>query len=306
MIQTQQQQPEQHKRQSPTSTLFSEIAPEACDPLNKRRKVSNEVDDHSPPSKVICDFYHHPLSFCMDPPSSSSHVRQEQIDQLRSRVDSVLKSLVQGTDSDAQALKNQLQSLREGPDDAAVSNMSMSRPVSDEFEHQGGEIFGQNGITKTVEQQWIVDPYGDQGEFFGDLNADNLPHGVGVMKYSDGRIYSGEWKNGRWHGKGRATFSNGDFFEGMYYEDQRHGDGVYQWSDGREFRGGFVNDQRSGHGEYSWPDGAMYVGEFQKGLRHGEGTYTFSDGSFYRGSWVKGKYHGKGEVCRGCVIEIMD
>ena len=235
----------------------------------------------------------------MDPPSTSSHVRQEQIDQLRSRVDNVLKSLVQGTDSDTQALKNQLQSLREVPGDGTTtfppSSISTPRPVSDEADQQGDDKVDGQTIVKTVEQQWIVDPYGDQGEFFGDLNADNLPHGTGVMKYSDGRIYSGEWKNGRWHGRGRATFSNGDLFEGMYYEDQRHGDGVYQWSDGREFKGGFVNDQRSGHGEYSWPDGAKYVGEFQKGLRHGEGTYTFSDGSFYRGSWLNGKYHGKGE-----------
>ncbi|KAG7356801.1 phosphatidylinositol-4-phosphate 5-kinase [Nitzschia inconspicua] len=270
----------------------------------KRRKISDEATSTENNSNSQTEFFDHPFSHPFDyrlfhndkrkinmtnpdPPSASSHVRQEQIEQLRNRVDSVLKNLVQSTEVGNQTLKTQIQALRnDSPNDNAVFYSTSM------VEDGGGK---QNTATKVVEQEWIVDPYGDQGEFQGELNADNLPHGTGIMKYSDGRVYSGEWKDGRWHGRGRATFSNGDVFEGMYFEDQRHGLGIYQWSDGREFKGGFVNDQRSGHGEYTWPDGAKYVGEFQKGLRHGEGTYTFSDGSFYKGSWRQGKYHGKGE-----------
>lgn len=238
-----------------------------------------------------------------DPPSTSSHVRQEQIDQLRSRVDSVLRNLVKSTEVETQTLKTQVQSLRDSPavDSArSIGVVGRGGSVGDKFANTSSASSASSSsscTTRLVEQQWIVDPYGDQGEFEGELNTNNLPHGTGTMKYSDGRVYAGEWKDGRWHGKGRATFSNGDVFEGMYYEDQRHGLGIYQWSDGREFKGGFVNDQRSGEGEYTWPDGAKYSGEFQKGLRHGEGTYTFSDGSFYKGSWKQGKYHGKGECC---------
>lgn len=234
-----------------------------------------------------------PTSASLDPPSTSSHVRQEEIDQLRSRVDSVLKNLVQSSEVDSQNLQTQVQSLRSsGSHDrnrafvlSPTNNGSLSRGSSDNS--NGGEnrntlstSVTRETISKYVEQQWIVDPYGDQGDFEGEINtADNLPHGTGVMKYSDGRVYAGEWKGGRWHGKGRATFSNGDVFEGMYYEDQRHGLGTYQWADGREFKGGFVNDQRYGDGDYTWPDGAKYSGEFQKGLRHGEGTYTVRERS---------------------------
>jgi hypothetical protein len=217
----------------------------------------------------------------MDPPSTSSHVRQEQIDQLRSRVDSVLRNLVQSTEVETQTLKTQVQSLRDDPGRNTIADSVRSIEVGGDGAtgkyartSSASSSSSSSSTTRLVEQQWIVDPYGDQGEFKGELNANNLPHGTGMMKYSDGRVYSGEWKDGRWHGMGRATFSNGDVFEGMYFEDQRHGLGSYQWSDGREFEGGFVNDQRSGQGEYTWPDGAKYSGEFQVGLRHGEGTYT--------------------------------
>jgi hypothetical protein len=213
-----------------------------------------------------------------DSPSTSSHIRQEQIDQLRSRVDSVLRNLVQSTEVETQTLKTQVQSLRDSPGNVPADSARLIGAGQNGFANKltssSSESSSSSSTTRLVEQQWIVDPYGDQGEFQGKLNANNLPHGTGIMKYSDGRVYSGEWKDGRWHGKGRATFSNGDVFEGMYYEDQRHGLGIYQWNDGREFKGGFFNDQRSGHGEYTWPDGAKYSGEFQKGLRHGEGTYT--------------------------------
>jgi hypothetical protein len=356
MVQHRLQQQGQQKQQLDNSKkrLSTSVHTTAIHPP-KRRKVSDESNTTrnsqliQPNTKLNCNFYDHPLSRVYfdnkkrgivmtnpDPPSSSSHIRQEEIDQLRNRVDSVLKNLVQSTEVDTQVLKTQVQSLRDGPGSVTGGAVFISSEVSSRSSGNGEDETDKNTnatstTTKYVEQQWIVDPYGDQGEFEGELNADNLPHGTGIMKYTDGRVYAGEWKAGRWHGKGRATFSNGDVFEGMYYEDQRHGLGIYQWCDGREFKGGFVNDQRSGHGEYTWPDGAKYSGEFQKGLRHGEGTYTvrkrnklpknpgmtsshwadsndlpvhcfwmtqFSDGSFYKGSWKQGKYHGKGEVCR--------
>jgi len=233
----------------------------------------------------------------MDLPSPSSpHVRQEQIDQLRSRVDNVLRNLVKSTELDTQSLKTQVESLRESPAslllDSTATDKSLAlnentttskqkqSPVTTKLGVVDNDPKSISNVSKrsttTTTSQWIVDPYGDQGEFEGDLNEENLPHGFGVMKYTDGRIYSGHWKNGRWHGNGRATFSNGDVFEGTYYEDQRHGQGVYRWVDGREFRGGFLNDQRSGHGVYTWPDGAVYDGEFVNGLREGHGKYTVS------------------------------
>jgi hypothetical protein len=237
---------------------------------------------------------------------SSSHVRQEEIDRLKSRVDSVLRNLVQGTEADTLLLNNQLHSLRGTSPNTTTTTTT---PTTLLASLNGGGTVGTSGSDELMigstanstagtvlignttnskffnltladnnsnNKQWIVDPYGDQGEYTGEMNSSKLPHGIGIMKYSDGRIYQGGWKNGQWHGDGRASFSNGDMFMGLYHEDQRHGEGWYKWSDGREYKGGFVNDQRAGHGIYVWPDGARYIGEFQNGLRNGEGTYTVS------------------------------
>jgi hypothetical protein len=216
--------------------------------------------------------------------SSSSHVRQEQIDQLRTRVDSVLRNLVQGAEADSLSLKSQVDALRGGPNTttlpstvslggnntsgssnhdndftAFVSSVAGTVPIHNTTNSKLFPFLSPANNTSSAAKQWIVDPYGDQGEYEGEMNEDRLPHGAGVMNYADGRIYQGSWKNGQWHGQGRATFSNGDMFEGTYFEDQRDGQGVYKWSDGRVYKGGFMNDQRSGEGEYRWPDGARYM-----------------------------------------------
>ncbi len=187
----------------------------------------------------------------------SERIKSDQIKEMRNRIDAHLASLV------------------------AASSVTTNT--------------ASNTITKP-NQHWVIDPYGDQGKFEGDLDTETkLPHGKGRMEYTDGRIYEGDWQEGKWHGYGKAIFSNRDCYEGHYHHDQRHGQGKYQWSDGRCYEGEFHKDQRHGQGIYKWPDGAKYQGVFAKGLRHGVGSYTFRDGSIYAGDWQRGKYHGQGE-----------
>ena len=88
----------------------------------------------------------------------------------------------------------------------------------------------ENFDDEVTVDMWIVDPYGDRGEYRGpvaDVNGNQLPDGQGTMVHGDGRIYEGKWKIGHWHGQGRATFPNGDVFRGYYPYDQRHVHGAY-------------------------------------------------------------------------------
>jgi hypothetical protein len=98
-----------------------------------------------------------------------------------------------------------------------------------------------------VQDEHIVDPYGDSGKYTGSIHNEK-PNGTGTMRYDDNRVYIGNWSEGRWHGFGKATFTNGDSYEGDYTYDQRHGKGEYRWNDGRVYSGGFVADRREGHG----------------------------------------------------------
>jgi hypothetical protein len=193
----------------------------------------------------------------------------------------------------------QINSLRKDPRNVSL----VTSPTTNTDGGIDGDGDGNNRNTSTSVKKSIIDPYGDRGYYRGELllpsttststlnhrsnnndvkndddNIDygtDIPHGLGTMEYSDGRIYVGKWNNGQWNDdNGRATYPNGDIYNGNFYEDQRHGQGKYVFLDGRIYQGGFSNDQRCGHGTYSWPDNSIYEGEFYNGLRHGKGTYT--------------------------------
>ena len=44
--------------------------------------------------------------------------------------------------------------------------------------------------------KWM-DYYGDPGEYTGEVDASNLPHGKGSMKYDHGLIQEGMWTRGQ-------------------------------------------------------------------------------------------------------------
>mmetsp|Transcript_19379 Transcript_19379/g.33030 ORF Transcript_19379/g.33030 Transcript_19379/m.33030 type:complete len:268 (+) Transcript_19379:48-851(+) len=155
------------------------------------------------------------------------------------------------------------------------------------------------------------------------------PHGIGKLKYADGRISNGIWKNGTIiyegeladngepHGRGRWTYSNG-FYEGEWKNGLRHGEGMYKWTDGSSYSGQWKDDKKHGVGVKKWPDGSSYDGEWRENKKHGKGTkrhangdvwYTgdyrdgrpdgvgtlnYTNGDVYTGQWRANKKHGRG------------
>jgi hypothetical protein len=57
----------------------------------------------------------------------------------------------------------------------------------------------------------------------GDRNADGLPHGKGVMVYSDSTRFDGAWVDGKCHGEGTQTFPSGSVFKGAFNNDEKDG-----------------------------------------------------------------------------------
>lgn len=41
-------------------------------------------------------------------------------------------------------------------------------------------------------------------------------NGLGIMIYTNGRVYEGEWNDNYKHGKGYEKFNNGAVYEGSY------------------------------------------------------------------------------------------
>lgn len=138
----------------------------------------------------------------------------------------------------------------------------------------------------------------------------SVRHGRGVQRWSDGRVYDGDWVH-----------------------DHRHGHGTYQWpthgdTHRVEYVGDLVRNVRHGQGRYvDERVGIEYEGAWQNGTYHGYGTYRWnvdtngrverSDGStrtlsssltstpadtvthVYRGNFEAGQPHGHGIEVQG-------
>ncbi|KAK7194410.1 MORN repeat/FYVE zinc finger containing protein [Novymonas esmeraldas] len=157
-------------------------------------------------------------------------------------------------------------------------------------------------------------------EYIGDFDAQHYRHGVGLMRYFNGDVYEGEWRDncrhgrgtlrrpdgevydGDWavdqrHGHGKILFHNGSLFKGCMEHDQRSGEGIMRFANGDEYFGHFVKDCIDGHGTMRYRNGDVYEGAWRDHLRHGRGRYTLKrTGATMHGEFLSGLIHGEGTV----------
>ncbi|KAK3595359.1 hypothetical protein CHS0354_008782 [Potamilus streckersoni] len=152
-------------------------------------------------------------------------------------------------------------------------------------------------------------------------------HGMGQMKYSDGRCYKGKFKNGQqtgygrlnqpigdksedvlegtWkncklHGFGMIRYGNGDLYEGYFKEGRKWGHGTYR--KGRKltsasfiYIGEWIADKKHGYGVMDdILKGEKYMGMWQEDNRHGDGIVVTLDGMYFEGNFQAGKMSGFG------------
>ncbi|XP_071148422.1 alsin-like isoform X3 [Mytilus edulis] len=131
-------------------------------------------------------------------------------------------------------------------------------------------------------------------------------HGLGEMKWSDGRRYNGNFKDGHLHGHGKLTIKQDDGSErsqeGYWKEGQLHGMGKVKYSNGDVYDGHFKEGQRHGHGLYHYGgpsprSTSIYIGEWAEDNRQGYGVLEdIMKGEKYMGMWNEDKKHGKSIV----------
>jgi hypothetical protein len=119
--------------------------------------------------------------------------------------------------------------------------------------------------------------------------------GTGILKFSDGGVYTGDFFDGKMHGKGILNQNNlkyvGDFFKG-----ERHGNGVLRTGTRIIYDGEFAKGHPNGKGTYRNLDGTVYEGEVRNGEYHGQGTLVGCNGSRYEGEWKNGLQDGFGTI----------
>lgn len=130
------------------------------------------------------------------------------------------------------------------------------------------------------------------GRYSGQL-VDDMPNGYGIMDYSSGANYEGEWKNSKWEGDGVLTTP---FFKysGEWSNGLPDGIGLIQFADSTYFEGNWTDGRRDGYGDCLFVNKDYYSGEWSEDLPNGEGTYYYADGSEYYGTWEDGLQHGQG------------
>ncbi|MBP6023180.1 hypothetical protein [Ferruginibacter sp.] len=123
----------------------------------------------------------------------------------------------------------------------------------------------------------------------GECKEGDCINGYGRFVYTDGKSFTGFWKNGKREGKG-YTYEKGMIVNGYWKNDEMITDGC------------FSGDCKNGYGSYDNGERTTYTGQWKDGKYNGEGTERFqryqTDITTYTGQWVDGKKHGNGQLTR--------
>ncbi|KAK7893528.1 hypothetical protein WMY93_022680 [Mugilogobius chulae] len=132
-------------------------------------------------------------------------------------------------------------------------------------------------------------------------------HGRGVLKWTDGRIYSGEFSNGLEEGYGEfiapnKTLQKNDFYQGFWKDGKMHGLGTYRYANGEVYEGSFQNGMRHGHGmlrtgKLNTSSPSVFIGQWVNDKKAGYGVFDdITKGEKYMGQWQEHQRQGTGVV----------
>lgn len=107
----------------------------------------------------------------------------------------------------------------------------------------------------------------------------DLKDGIGILKWSDGRVYKGEFVDDRHHGQGVLLYPDGSAYKGEFRHNTREGKGEARFAGGGGYVGYWKGGVSDGHGQCTWSDGSIYLGEWRNGKMHGHGIELRADGS---------------------------
>lgn len=124
--------------------------------------------------------------------------------------------------------------------------------------------------------------------------------------YQDGDKYRGQWSVGDYkrHGMGVLTFADGTLYSGQFSDGLFHGYGVLTFPDKSKFEGQFVNGKYQGLGVFTKSDGVKFEGEFNEGKIQGAGRFTFPNGTNGRPK-QEGTFQDKQCVKRGSQASVV-
>ncbi|EEC09302.1 hypothetical protein IscW_ISCW008405, partial [Ixodes scapularis] len=139
----------------------------------------------------------------------------------------------------------------------------------------------------------------------------NLQHGEGeyvVPGYGGDTVFRGTWKNGKLHGLGSARYPNGDLYEGFFKDGLKDGHGILKegkfLSSSSIYVGQWYQNKRHGYGVLdNEKEGEKYMGMWQDDCRHGNGIMVTLDDIYYEGNFVNNNLSGILSLSNGDSIQ---
>ena len=153
--------------------------------------------------------------------------------------------------------------------------------------------------------------------YSGEIDINNNRNGFGILLFSNGIKFEGQFENNSFNGIGRHINKKGDLFEGTFINGKLNGNGIQKSLNGTLYSGEFINGKKNGFGILKTEDyiykgefyedlkngkgkitfnkiNDFYEGEFKNNLIEGFGIYNYENGDIYKGEFKNGKMNGKG------------
>nr|XP_020670133.1 alsin [Pogona vitticeps] len=161
-------------------------------------------------------------------------------------------------------------------------------------------------ISRTAKYTFYKDPRLKDAIYDGRWLS-GKPHGRGVLKWPDGRMYSGMFRNGLEDGHGEYTVPNkilkkSDHYVGYWKEGKMCGQGIYSYGTGEVYEGSFQDNMRHGHGllrsgKLTSSSPSMFIGQWVMDKKTGYGVFDdITRGEKYMGMWQEDLCQGNGVV----------
>uniref|UniRef100_A0A669CCL0 Alsin Rho guanine nucleotide exchange factor ALS2 n=1 Tax=Oreochromis niloticus TaxID=8128 RepID=A0A669CCL0_ORENI len=170
----------------------------------------------------------------------------------------------------------------------------------------GGGQGSSPAMTRTASYTFTADERFKDAQYTGSWLAGRV-HGRGTMKWPDGRLYKGNFKNGLEDGYGECVIPNKllnktDTYQGQWREGKIHGFGKYKYASGEVYEGCFCDGQRHGYGMLSSGklarnSSSVFIGQWVHDKRTGYGVYDdITRGEKYMGMWLDDQRHGSAVI----------
>ena len=91
----------------------------------------------------------------------------------------------------------------------------------------------------------VLAAFPDERRYRGEVNADGLPHGHGVMTWRSGARFVGSFRDGLPDGEGAMSWADGMGYAGTWREGLPRGAGVETLPDGTSFPVKYTSGTRS-------------------------------------------------------------